>query len=64
MDYRIYYRSFFKCVECDFKFSQLGAQANYQMEGSCPSCSGDIDYLPVKGIEKYVKELKEELEYL
>lgn len=64
MDYSIYYRSFFRCTECDFKFSQLGAQAKYEIEGVCPSCSGDIDYLSVKGIETYVNELKSELRYL
>lgn len=64
MDYSIYYRSFFYCQDCDFKFSQLGAQAKYVMEGCCPSCGGDIDYLSVNGIEKYVGQLKEELRYL
>lgn len=64
MDYSIYYRNFFKCTDCDFKFSQLGGQANYEMEGSCPSCSGDIDYLSVKGIETYLNDLKNELKYI
>lgn len=64
MDYSIYYRTFFVCRECAFKFSKLGEQANYDIEGCCPSCDGDIDYLSVKGIEKYIKDLREELKYL
>lgn len=64
MDYSVYYRGFFQCKDCGFKFSQLGAQANFEIEGYCPSCEGDIDYLSVEGIEKYVNEIKKELEYL
>ena len=64
MDYQMYYRTFFYCRDCEFKFSLLGAQARYEMEDTCPSCGGDLDYLSVKGIEKYVKELKEELAFM
>ncbi|ARK28754.1 hypothetical protein [Halalkalibacter krulwichiae] len=64
MNYSIYYRTFFVCRDCDFKFSLLGAQAKYEVEGYCPCCEGDIDYLSVKGIEKYLKGLKGELAYM
>lgn len=62
--YDIYYGEFFVCRDCSFKFSKLGGQANFEMEGSCPSCEGDIDYLPIEEIEKYLSELKDELKYL
>lgn len=62
--YQIYYGEFYVCEECSFKFSGLGGQANYEMEGGCPSCSGDFNYLSVSGIEEYVTTLKSELKYL
>ena len=60
----IYIRAFFKCSDCGFMFSLLGAQAKYQIEGECPSCSGSIDYPSKVDRENYIKELKEELGYM
>lgn len=62
--YEIYYGEFYVCEDCNFIFSGLGGQANYEMEGGCPSCDGDFDYLPVNGIEEYVTALKKELKYI
>lgn len=59
------YRNVFQCTDiyCKFIFSLLGAQAKYEIEGQCPACGEDVDYATVSVIEKYIKELKEELSY-
>lgn len=61
-----FYRSVFRCndFDCGFIFGLLGAQAKFEIEGQCPACGGDIDYAPVPAVEKYIKELKDELQYV
>lgn len=60
----VYRTAFFKCTECNFKLSLLGAQNQYELEGFCPSCEGNLDYMSTREREEYVKEIKDEMKYM
>lgn len=60
----IYRSVFFICVECKFKLSLLGAQNNYEVSGTCPCCDEDLTYMSKSERESYIKELKDELNYI
>lgn len=55
-------RYFFKCDTCGFLLSLL-AQANRQVEHTCPCCGeGDLDYASQADRKRYVRALRSELE--
>lgn len=44
-----------------FCFSTLG-QGNYAVEGACPACGEDCDYASEGPRNRFVKDVKDELE--
>lgn len=58
----LFMRAFFQCKECDFVFTTLG-QANYMIEGSCPSCGEyELDYASESKRKDFIEGVKNELE--
>ena len=57
----LFQRAFMECNDCGFVFTTLG-QANFDMEGLCPSCGdNNLEYASEQSRKKFIEGVKDEL---
>lgn len=57
------HRAFFKCKECGFMLTNA-TQFNRTIE-CCPACeSGNIDYAPKQDRERFIRDMRDEMDEL